>query len=108
MTGSTGISISIPNTSARSAAATVFRPPLFRAVRAAQQCRVSGLADHFQVIHLAQVKQEIGLGVEAGADAVEDCGHVFAHVGAVGAGAVHGDFMGRWGTGRRRDALPSA
>ena len=50
--------------------------------------------DQFFVIDAAQQKQQFGLSVEAGADAVHGGGDVFAHTGPVGAAALVADLSG--------------
>src|SRR5208282_798607 len=50
--------------------------------------------DQLRTIDAAQREQEVRLRVEPRADAIEDCGRVFAHVRPVRARAPHFNFTG--------------
>jgi len=54
----------------------------------------AGGGEEVGLINAAQGKEEVGPGVEEGADAVEDGGGVLAEVGVVRAGAVEADLAG--------------
>ena len=55
---------------------------------------MTGAADEFLHVGVAQGEKEFWLSIESGSDAVEDGGDVFAHDGAVGARAIQFDFFG--------------